>query len=85
MVVSLGKLMFPLIIILCIWLAFEVLEFFRLGGAREPLAWCIVKISVITSTIIGLSSDNNFQIQENADSLLEKIQTLYLDDRPNKK
>ena len=75
MVVSLGKLMFPLIIILYIWLAFEVLEFFRLGGAREPLSWCIVKISVITSTIIGLSSDNNFQIQENDDSLLEKIQT----------
>ena len=77
--------MFPLIIILCIWLAFEVLEFFRLGGAREPLAWCIVKISVIISTIIWLSSDNNSQSQENADTWLEKIQTLYLDDRPNKK
>jgi len=28
-----------------------------LGGGAQPLAWCIVKISVITSTLIGLSSE----------------------------
>ena len=63
MAVSFGKLMIPLTIILCIWLVFEVREFFRLGGANQPLAWCIVKISVITSIIIGISSERVIQIQ----------------------
>ena len=52
-----GKIIFPLTLILCIWLIFEIVEFFRLGGGGQPLALCIVKISVITSTIIGLSSE----------------------------
>ena len=56
--ITIGKIILPLILILCVWLIFEVIEFFRLGGGSQPLAWCIVKISVITSTIIGLSSEN---------------------------
>ena len=57
MVFSISKIIFPLIIILSVWLIFEIVEFFRLGGGGQPLALCIVKISVITSTIIGLSSE----------------------------
>ena len=53
-----GKILFPLILILSCWLFFEVIEFFRLGGGQQPLAWTIVKISVLTSTIIGVSSFN---------------------------
>ena len=53
-----GKILFPLILILSCWLFFEVIEFFRLGGGQQPLAWTIVKISVLTSTIIGVSSYN---------------------------
>ena len=52
-----GKIIFPLTLILCIWLIFEIVELCRLGGGGQPLALCIVKISVITSTIIGLSSE----------------------------
>ena len=55
--IPIGKIVFPLILILSVWLIFEIIEFFRLGVGDQPLAWCIVKISVITSTIIGLSSD----------------------------
>ena len=49
------RIILPLFIILSVWLLFEIIEFFRLGGASQPLTFCIVKISVITSTIIGLS------------------------------
>ena len=68
-----GKILFPLILILSCWLFFEVIEFFRLGGGQQPLAWTIVKISVLTSTIIGVSS---FNIEEKTvilDNVLEAI------------
>ena len=54
---AIGKIILPLTLILCVWIIFEIIEFFRLGGGAQPLAWCIVKISVITSTLIGLSSE----------------------------
>ena len=82
-VISIGRIIFPLTVILCIWLIFEIIEFFRLGGGGQPLALCIVKISVITSTIIGLSSEmNNGEISVNSinyNNLLEKLQPQYLD------
>ena len=53
------RIILPLILVLIIWLVFEIIEFFRLGGGGQPLAWCIVKISIISSTIIGLSSGGN--------------------------
>ena len=53
------RIILPLILVLIIWLFFEIIEFFRLGGEGQPLAWCIVKISIISSTIIGLSSGGN--------------------------
>ena len=74
------KLFLPLTIILCIWLAFEVIEFFRLGGAGQPLAWCIVKISVLSSTIIGLTSDKDYQNMVKIDILLEKFKSLCIDE-----
>ena len=80
MAVSIGKIMIPLTIILCIWLAFEVIEFFRLGGASQPLAWCIVKISVITSTIIGISSERTLQNPINIELLLERFQSLRIEE-----
>ena len=55
-ITQVGKILLPLIFILSCWLFFEVIEFFRLGGGQQPLAWTIVKISVLTSTIIGVSS-----------------------------
>lgn len=75
-IITLGKIVFPLTIILSLWLVFEIIEFFRLGGGAQPLAWCIVKISVITSTIIGLSSENVVENSVNNELLLEKIKTL---------
>ena len=75
-IITLGKIGFPLTIILSLWLVFEIIEFFRLGGGAQPLAWCIVKISVITSTIIGLSSENVVENSVNNELLLEKIKTL---------
>ena len=68
-----GKILFPLILILSCWLFFEVIEFFTLGGGQQLLAWTIVKISVLTSTIIGVSS---FNIEEKTvilDNVLEAI------------
>ena len=79
MVMAVEKLFLPLTIILCIWLAFEVIEFFRLGGAGQPLAWCIVKISVLSSTIIGLSSEKEYQNMVKIDILLEKFKALCID------
>ena len=68
-----GKILFPLILILSCWLFFDVIEFFKLGGGQQPLAWTTVKISVLTSTIIGVSS---FNIEEKTvilDNVLEAI------------
>ena len=79
---NLGKIIFPLTLILCIWLIFEIVEFFRLGGGGQPLALCIVKISVITSTIIGLSSErfDEFSVNPiNYEFLLDKVKTKALD------
>ncbi len=77
--VPIGKIVFPLILILSVWLIFEIIEFFRLGGGNQPLAWCIVKISVITSTIIGLSSDGSGDNSVNYEILLDKVKALSLD------
>lgn len=67
------KIILPLTFVLIIWLFFEIVEFFRLGGASQPLAWCIVKISVITSTTIGLASGLNENNSINLEQLLYKI------------
>ena len=80
--ITFGKIIFPLTLILSVWLIFEIVEFFRLGGGGQPLALCIVKISVITSTIIGLSSERTEA--DSVDSvnykyLLDNIQNQYLD------
>ena len=79
---TLGKIIFPLTVILCVWLIFEMIEFFRLGGGGQPLAWCIVKFSVITSTLIGLSSERieEFSVNSvNYDFLMEKLKSQQLD------
>ena len=79
---KIGKIIFPLTVILCVWLLFEIIEFFRLGGGGQPLALCIVKISVISSTIIGLSSQINEENSVNSVNLeffLEKLKPQLLD------
>ena len=79
---NLGKIIFPLTLILCIWLIFVIVEFFRLGGGVQPIDLCIVKISVITSTIIGLSSErfDEFSVNPiNYEFLLDKVKTKALD------
>ena len=84
MIFSITKIIFPLIIILSVWLIFEIVEFFRLGGGGQPLALCIVKISVITSTIIGLSSERletNDVNSVNFVNLLDTIQRKSLDSK----
>ena len=81
-ILSIGKIIFPLSVILSIWLVFEIIEFSRPGGGAQPLALCIVKISVITSTIIGLSSERNEDISVNSvnyGNLLDKFKPQYLD------
>ena len=74
-----GKILFPFVLILSYWLFFEVIEFFRLGGGQQPLAWTIVKISVLTSTIIGVSSYNGEEKAVILDNLMRKIKILSID------
>ena len=84
MAFSIGKIIFPLTLILSIWLIFEIVKYFRLGGGRQPLALCIVKICVIASTIIGLSSERletNAVNSFNYDNLLDAIQRKSLDNK----
>ena len=76
---NIGRIIIPLTLLLICWLLFELVEFFRLGGAGQPLAWCIVKISVITSTIIGLSTDRVYINSANIDSLIENLKSLSID------
>lgn len=76
---NIGRIIIPLTLLLICWLLFELVEFFRLGGAGQPLAWCIVKISVITSTIIGLSTDRVYINSANIDSLIENLKALSID------
>ena len=76
---NIGRIIIPLALLLICWLLFELVEFFRLGGAGQPLAWCIVKISVITSTIIGLSTDRVYINSANIDSLIENLKCLSID------
>ena len=68
-------------LLLIFWLLFELIVFFRLGleGAGQPLTWCIVKISVITSTIIELSTDRVYINASNIDNLIEQIKALSID------
>ena len=73
------KIIFPFTLILCFRLAFEIIEFFRLGGANQPLAWCIVKISVLNSTIIGLSSERIDGYSVNYEFLIDKIKSASID------
>ena len=75
-----GKIVFPLVLILSCWLFFEVVEFFRLGGGQQPLAWTIVKISVLTSTIIGVSSYSEEKTVI-SDTLIDKIKLLSIDEK----
>ena len=77
---ALGKIIFPLTLKLYVWLIFEMIEFFRLGGGGggQPLAWCILKISVITSTLIGLYSEKieEFSVNSvNYDYILDKLKS----------
>ena len=76
---NIGRIIIPLTLLLICWLLFELVEFFRLGGAGQPLAWCIVKFSVITSTIIGLSTDRVYINSANIDSLIENLKALSID------
>jgi len=78
MAILIERVILPLVLILLVWLIFEIIEFFRLGGASQPLAWCIVKISVITSTIIGLSHGINEEDSVNYELILEKVKSLSL-------
>ena len=79
MELNLTRIILPLTLIFVFWLFFELVEFFRLGGAGQPLAWCIVKISVITSTIIGLSTENVTINSRNIKDLIESFKTLQID------
>ena len=68
--------MIPLTLILSAWLFFEIVEFLRLGGANQPIAFFIVKISVLSSTIIGLSANANDENIVNLEMIYEKLKAL---------
>ena len=70
------RIMIPLTLILSAWLFFEIIEFLRLGGANQPMAFCIVKISVLSSTIIGLRANGNGENFVKFEMLLEKLKQL---------
>ena len=79
MELNIGRILFPLTLLLICWLFFELIEFFRLGGAAQPLACTIVKISVITSTIIGLSTERVYVQSPAIENLIEKLKSLSID------
>ena len=84
MTLAIGKIIFPLTLFLSVWLIFEIVEFFRLGGGGQHLAVSIVKISVIISIIIGLCSEifeDNTVNSVNYDNLLDNIQRKSLDSK----
>ena len=70
------RIMIPLTLILSAWLFFEIIEFLRLRGANQPIAFCIVKISVLSSTIFGLSANGNCEKFVKFEMLLEKLKQL---------
>lgn len=73
---SFKRILIPLTLILCAWLFSEVIEFMRLGGANQPMAFCIVKISVLSSTIIGLTTNANDDNVVKFEKLYEKFKAL---------
>lgn len=78
---TLRRIMIPLTLILSTWLFFEIIEFLRLGGANQPMAFCIVKISVLSSTIIGISANVNDEDVVNLRRLVEKLNALPSNDK----
>ena len=44
MAISIGKIMIPLTIILCLWLALKEIDFFLLGGVSQPLLDVLLKL-----------------------------------------
>lgn len=79
MEINIARIIVPLTLFLLCWLLFELIEFFRLGDEAQPLVWCIVKISVITSSIIGLSTVRVYINPGNIENLIENIKSLSLD------
>ena len=73
---NIKRIMIPLTLILSAWLFFEIIEFLRLGGANQPIAFCIVKISVLSSTIIGLSRHGNEENFVKIEKLIEGLKAL---------
>ncbi len=73
---NIKRIMIPLTLILSAWLFFEIIEFLRLGGANQPIAFCIVKISVLSSTIIGLSTHGNDENFVKIEKLIEGLKAL---------
>ena len=73
---NIGRIIMPLTLLLIFWLLFELIEFFRLGGAGQPPAICIVKISVITITIIGLSTERLYINASNIGNLIDQLKVL---------
>ena len=73
---NIKRIMIPLTLILSAWLFFEIIEFLRLGGANQPIAFCIVKISVLSSTIIGLITHGNEENFVKIEKLIEGLKAL---------
>ena len=73
---NIKRITIPLTLILSAWLFFEIIEFLRLGGANQPIAFCIVKISVLSSTIIGLSTHGNDENFVKIEKLIEGLKAL---------
>ena len=73
------RILIPLTLVLSAWLFFEIIEFLRLDGANQPIAFCIVKISVLSSTIIGLSTNANNENFVNLERLVERLKSLPTD------
>ena len=76
---NIKRIMIPLTLILSAWLFFEIIEFLRLGGANQPIAFCIVKISVLSSTIIGLSTHGNEENLVKIEKLIEGLKAFSKD------
>jgi len=53
-----------------------MIEFFRFGGEHQPLACFIVKISLISRTIIAISSKRISNTNNGVEFILEKSQSL---------
>lgn len=63
----------------------EIIDFVKLHGNHQPLAYCILKISLLTTALVGLFNDDQRQqqIQQIRHQRVGEQQPIYLPTTPS--